>query len=158
MISLDIPGLGALNLEVLVLDYNGTLALDGEMLDPVPEGIRRLVQESGLEVHILTSDTFGTVAQQCRELPVTVRVLQSRNHTAEKATYLEQFGERQVVAVGNGANDERMLREAALGIVIIGTEGCSTTALQAADVVVNRVEDALGLLLSPKRLVATLRR
>ncbi|WP_306425013.1 HAD family hydrolase [Acididesulfobacillus acetoxydans] len=158
MIGLDIPGRGALNLEVAVFDYNGTLAVDGQMLGPVAEGIRRLVEEYGLEVHILTSDTFGTVNQQCRELPVTIQVLRSKEHTAEKAAYLERFGERQVVAVGNGSNDEDMLKRAALGVVIIGGEGCSSRALTAADVAVNRVEDALGLLLNPKRLVATLRR
>lgn len=158
MINLDIPGLGPFKLEVLVLDYNGTLALDGQMLTPVQEGIRRLVVESGLEVHILTSDTFGTVVRQCQELPVSVRVLQSRDHAAEKAAYLEQFGKRQVVAVGNGSNDELMLKQAAVGITIMGPEGCSSSALLAADVVVSRAEDALGLLLNPKRLVATLRR
>ena len=32
MLRTDIPGFGSLRIEHLVLDYNGTLALDGRML------------------------------------------------------------------------------------------------------------------------------
>lgn len=63
MIQVLIPGRGALSLEILVLDYNGTLALDGQMFESVRESIQQL--SSFLEIHILTSDTFGTVEQQC---------------------------------------------------------------------------------------------
>lgn len=156
MLHVDIPGLGSFDLEVLILDYNGTLACDGILAEPVKEGIRRMAEL--LEIHVLTSDTFGTVASQCRELPVQVKVLESPNHTSEKAAYLNQFSPRHVAAIGNGANDRLMLERAQVGIVVIGAEGCSTNALMAADVAVNRIEDALGLLLKPQRLVATLRR
>jgi soluble P-type ATPase len=51
-----------------------------------------------------------------------------------------------------------MLREAAVGIAVVGPEGPAVGALATADVVVASLDDALGLLRSPKRLVATLRR
>jgi soluble P-type ATPase len=41
---------------------------------------------------------------------------------------------------------------------VIGREGTAAALLGAADVVVTRIEDALDLLLDPRRLVATLRR
>jgi len=50
-----------------------------------------------------------------------------------------------------------MLREAVLGICIIESEGASSTAIQAADVVCRSASEALSLLLNPKRLIATLR-
>ena len=156
MLSIHIPGRSDLRLEVLVLDYNGTLALDGKMSERVKEHIVRLAEY--FEVHVLTSDTFGSVAQQCRALPVRVKVLASSNHTEEKAQYLEQFNPRQVVAVGNGANDQLMLKRAEVGIAVIGPEGCAVEALLSADVIVHSITEALGLLLNPKRLVATLRR
>jgi len=62
-----------------------------------------------------------------------------------------------VVAIGNGVNDARMLRAAALGIAALGREGLATAALQAADVVVASIEDALDLVLQPERMAATLR-
>jgi soluble P-type ATPase len=49
-----------------------------------------------------------------------------------------------------------MLREAALGVAVLGPEGLAVRALAAADVVVASI-DALVLLRSPKRLIATLR-
>lgn len=156
MIHVDIPGRGAMNLEVLVLDYNGTLALDGQMLESVRDNIRRL--SPLLEIHILTSDTNGTVVQQCEGLPVQVKLLDSTDHTQEKADYLLQFGSREIVALGNGANDQIMLEKAHLGIAVIGFEGASMQALRAADLVVNKIEDGFGLLLKTQRLKASLRR
>lgn len=155
MIQVVIPGRGNLNLEVLVLDYNGTLALDGKMFKSVKEILSRL--SSFLEIHILTSDTYGTVVQQCEGLSVQVKVLEGSEHIKEKADYLLQFGTREVVAIGNGANDRFMLQHARLGIAVIGLEGASTQALLSADIIVNKIEDAFGLLLETKRLKATLR-
>ncbi|TGE32913.1 HAD family hydrolase [Desulfosporosinus sp. Sb-LF] len=156
MIQVDIPGRGTMNLEVLVLDYNGTLALDGQIFKSVRESLSRL--SLFLEIHILTSDTFGTVEQQCSGLPVQVTLLESTDHTQEKADYLLQFGPREIVAIGNGANDQLMLERAHLGIAVIGFEGACMQALQSADLVVNKIEDSFGLLLVTQRLKATLRR
>jgi len=90
-------------------------------------------------------------------LPVKIKVLTTNNHTREKADYLDIFGERMVAAVGNGANDQMMLKKAPLGIVVIGAEGCATATLMAADVVVKDIKDAFELLINPQRLIATLR-
>lgn len=155
MIQVDIPGRGALNLEVLVLDYNGTLALDGQMFESVRENLHWL--SAFLEIHIITSDTFGSVEQQCEGLPVKVNLLENLDHTQEKADYLLQFGSREIVAIGNGANDQIMLERAHLGIAVIGFEGASMQTLKSADLVVNNIEDGFGLLLKAQRLKATLR-
>lgn len=155
MLKLDIPGIGAWQLEILVLDYNGTLALDGELLK-IEDEISHLAEI--LEIHIITSDTFGSVRHQYEGLPVTVRVLETDNHTLEKAEYLNLFGVREVVAIGNGANDQLMLEKARLGIVVVGDEGCSAKTLLSADVAVKSIHEAFGLLRNPKRLVATVRR
>lgn len=156
MIQVAIPGLGTLKLEVLVLDFNGTLGLDGQMLEPVKANLHQL--SPYLEIHILTSDTYGTVIQQCEGLPAHVNVLETVEHDKEKANYLLQFGAREIVAIGNGANDALMLEQAHLGIAVIGFEGAASRTLIAADVVVHQIEDAFGLLLETKRLKATLRR
>lgn len=156
MLKVTIPGRGTLVLEVLVLDFNGTLALDGKMLGSVKESLVRL--SSFLEIHIITSDTYGTVERQCEDLSVQVKVLESMDHTKEKADYLSKFNPHHVVAIGNGSNDRLMLDRACLGISVIGFEGASIQALMAADLVVNNVEDAFGLLIETNRLKATLRR
>ena len=49
-----------------------------------------------------------------------------------------------------------MLQEAALGIALIQGEGAAVQTLQSADVICTSITHALGLLLFPKRLIATL--
>lgn len=84
--------------------------------------------------------------------------MESTDHTQEKADYLLQFGSRETVVIGNGANDRLMLEQAKLGIAVIGFEGASMQTLLSADLVVNNIEDGFGLLLVTQRLKATLRR
>ena len=154
MIRVEIPGRGALEIANLVLDLNGTLATDGD----VPAEVGQRVQElsAALAVHILTADTFGT-ASRLTGLGAQVTVLGPGDQVAAKAAAVRAFGAAHTAAIGNGMNDEAMLREAALGILVIGQEGAAVRSLLAADLVVRSIEDALDLLRFPKRLVASLR-
>jgi soluble P-type ATPase len=157
MIELEIPNVGRVRLRHLVLDVNGTLALDGRLLPGVAQRLARL--RSSLDVHLVTANTHGTQDEIDRELGVkSVRVLPDRPDGEQKLAYLRGLGADEAVAIGNGANDVLMLREAALGICVLGPEGLASAALGAADVVVPDVNTGLDLLLNPRRLVATLRR
>ena len=154
--EITIPGHKSLLLRHVVLDYNGTLARDGELkaeaaalLQPLSECYR---------VHVITSDTFGSVRAQLKGFDVTVKVLESGDHTAEKSAYVEGLNAGHCAAVGNGNNDARMIESASLGIALIGDEGCSTLSLMKSDIVCKSIEEALRLLLNEKRLIATLRK
>jgi soluble P-type ATPase len=155
MIEVDIPGFGLLRLRYLVLDYNGTLACDGILLQGVPERLRTLAAK--LQVHVVTADTFGTVNEALGRLPAKVAILPRADQDAAKEQYVRQLGARSTVAIGNGRNDRRMLREAALGIAVTLEEGAAVSALTAADVACVDVTAALDLLAEPQRLIATLR-
>lgn len=154
MIELDIPGFKPLRLEHAVLDYNGTIALDGAVLPGVVDRLAALREH--LDVHIVTADTHGSARRELGE-NTHVTVLTSNNHPREKRDFVASLGSDRVVAIGNGRNDAAMLEEAAVGIAVCQAEGASTAALQAADVVCGSVCDALDLLRFPKRLLATLR-
>jgi len=151
----DIPCFKKLELIHLVLDYNGTVATDGKPALSLQKLLPKLCEI--YNVHVITADTFGSVQQQLQKYPVTIKILTSTNHTQEKADYLDTLGAAHVVAIGNGNNDAAMLKKAALGIALVGKEGCATTTLLQSDLVCNTIEDALQLLLTPKRLIATLR-
>ncbi|WP_027717289.1 HAD family hydrolase [Desulfovirgula thermocuniculi] len=155
MLAVEIPGRGRLELEHLVLDFNGTMACDGKLLPGVEERLNALADV--LTVHILTADTFGTAAQACRGIKATVHVLEPGEGAGQKERFIARLGPERTVTVGNGTNDTLMLGKAALGIIVLGPEGTSVKALLAADVVVSNICDGLDLLLHPKRLVATLR-
>ncbi|NPA28813.1 MAG: HAD family hydrolase [Epsilonproteobacteria bacterium] len=156
MINLTIPGREPLTIRSVVLDFNGTVALDGSLLPEVAERLDVLSEAFG--VYVLTADTFGSVRKALEGYQVGVRILESGDHTEEKAAFVRQLGARHCVAVGNGANDALMLKAAALGIAVIGGEGAAVDALLNADLVCKNIADALDLLTYPDRLKATLRR
>jgi P-type E1-E2 ATPase len=156
MITIDIPGRKTFHLEHLVLDFNGTLAVDGNLIDGVKE---RLQELSGkLSIHVITADTFGTVANQLKGINCHVKILEKEQQDRQKKIYIKQFGKKRCAAIGNGYNDWQMLKHATLSIVTIQAEGASSQSLKHATVVCYSVNHALDLLLNPNRLVATLRR
>jgi soluble P-type ATPase len=155
MLDLTIPGFGRLEITDAVCDYNGTLARDGRLLDGVRERIIDL--SSQLRVHIVTADTFGSATRQLQGAPCTVTILGAQGQAEAKRDFVQRLGAEHVVAIGNGRNDRLMLDAAVLGIVVTGAEGAAAASLQASDIVVCHVVDALDLLLKPTRLVATLR-
>lgn len=155
-IDITIPHCRTLLIRHVVLDFNGTLAKDGVLKAEAKALLGALCEK--YHVHVITSDTFGSVAAQMEGFDVTVKVLRSESHTMEKAQYVEGLVARFCVAIGNGNNDAQMLEDASLGIAVIGDEGCATKTLMGSDVVCKTIEDALGLLLNDQRLIATLRR
>lgn len=144
-----------MTLKHLLLDYNGTLAVDGI----VKEGVMtRLEALSGqLQIHVLTADTYGSVHEQCGAEFIRVHVIGTQDQDRQKLAYLKQLGAASTVAAGNGKNDALMLSEAALGMAVVQEEGASMKSVMAADLLYNSIEDALDALLQPKRLAATLR-
>jgi len=155
MLRISIPGFGDLSLEHLVLDYNGTLACDGEILPGVGESLSRLADE--LRIHVLTADTFGKARAGLEGLPCELVILPRDDQAAGKLDYVEQLGAEKTVSIGNGRNDRLMVKEAALGIAVILEEGAASETLMAADVVCRSVLSAFELLSRPLRLTATLR-
>ncbi|WP_456451248.1 HAD family hydrolase [Hydrogenimonas sp.] len=153
---IDIPNYKSVDIRHVVLDYNGTVAKDGKV---DPEALALMRELSTLfSVYVVTADTFGTVEKELEGTQIVVKVLTSDNHTEEKARFVDGLGPGSCVAVGNGNNDMQMLSSAALGIAVVGAEGCSTKAILASDLVCGNIVEVLELLKHPKRLVATLRR
>ena len=156
MIELNIPGTGQLQLEHLVSDVNGTLALDGQLLEGLSRSLNRL--RDRLTVHLLTADTHGRQDKIDEQLGFSAVRIQPGNEDAQKAEYVARLGAQRVMAIGQGANDAGMLKTAALGICILSREGTASTTLLAADIVVPDIFAALELIDRPVRIVATLRK
>jgi soluble P-type ATPase len=155
MLEIEIPGYRTLRLSDLILDYNGTIAFDGKIIDGVKERLEVLLRSLG--VHVLTADTFGSVRRELSGIACKLSVIPLENQVRAKVDYVRRLGSERAVCIGNGRNDMLMLKEAALGIAVIQSEGGCLQALLAADVVTTSVLDALDLLIHPLRLTATLR-
>jgi len=148
---IEVPGLNVLEFQAVLFDLNGTLGVEGK----VPEDVKKLLAKLAdrYTVVILSADTFGTLEEEFKGLPVRIERVSTG---AEKAEIAE--GYKPYAAVGNGNNDVAMLEKAELAFCVIGKEGAAVDALLASDVVVTDVRDAIEMLLDERKLIATLRR
>lgn len=156
MLDIEIPGLETLQLQHLVLDCNGTLTCDAELIDGVAQRIEALAQD--LEISVITADTHGTAHATLQPLGCALHVIDPLDQAQAKCDYITSLGAQQCVAIGNGFNDNLMLREACLGIAIVQAEGAAALTLQHADVICPDICSALDMLCKTSRLKATLRR
>lgn len=159
MIQLDIPGFGSREISRIVSDYTGTHAFAGVLRSGVKT---RLVQLAALvEVHILTSDTFGTARRELGDLPVTLNLLEGKQHDEQKRAYVLTRNPQYVAAFGNGNNDRLLLKtvrdSGGLAIAVDNGEGCAIDTILAANIFIHGSENALDLLLDSNRCKATLR-
>ena len=147
----EVPGHGRIEFNAVLFDLNGTLGVEGRVPDDVKELLEKLAGRC--TVVVLSADTFGTLEEEFKGLPVRIERV---SNGAEKAEIAEGYAP--YVAVGNGNNDVAMLEKAELAFCVIGREGATVDALLASDVIVTDVRDAIEMLLNEKKLIATLRR
>lgn len=156
MLEITIPGRGELRLQHLVTDVNGTLAVDGQLLDGLAK--RLIALKDRLTIHLLTADTHGRQALIDQQLGLTAIRVRSGDEAAQKAAYVRQLGAETVVAIGQGANDATMLKEAGLGLCVLSAEGIAVETLLSADLLMPDIFAALDLLEHPVRIIASLRK
>lgn len=156
MLEIQVPGQTALQLKYVVSDINGTLSLDGKLLPGVAAAVARL--KGQLDFYLLSADTMGTAAEIAKTLGATLHVIQPGHEAKQKAAFVHELGEDSCVTLGQGRNDAKMLKRAAVGICVISREGTAVQTLNAADLVVPDILAAFELLEKPMRLVATFRK
>ncbi|HUL37541.1 MAG TPA: hypothetical protein VLW47_07635 [Thermodesulfobacteriota bacterium] len=153
--KIEIPGWGNMDIENIVIDLNGTIATDGRIPLDVKEKMKPLTKIG--KIYILTADTQGTANEEASGMNVELIKIPEESSKNGKVEFLKTLDLELTVAIGNGNNDQLILKEAALGIAVLGDEGVSVSAMKSADIVVKSIHDALDLLLKPKRLIATLK-
>ncbi len=155
MIEFQVPGMGKVEIKNVVFDLNGTLSMNGTISQDVEKKIRQLSQR--VNVFILSSDTRGNLKELAEKLGVNYRRVSSSPESAAKEKFVEELGSENTIAVGNGKNDELMLKKAKLGIAVVGEEGACSSAILNADIIVINPLHALELIMDPQKIVATLR-
>jgi soluble P-type ATPase len=155
MIRIDIPGWGNMDIENIVFDLNGTIATDGKISSEMKEKINLLSKQ--VRVYVLTADTQGTATEEVKGMNIELIKITDEDSKIGKFKFIEDLDLEKTVAIGNGSNDQLILKEAGLGIAVLGDEGVSISAIKNADIVVKNISDVLDLFLKPKRLIATLR-
>lgn len=151
----EIPGRNNIKIENIVFDYNGTIAIDGRLIDDVKELINKLAEATN--IYILTADTYGTVENECIGINAEVLTFPKENAGESKKEIVKKLGGDKTICLGNGYNDILMFKEAILSIGIIEREGASGKLLANADIVSRSIIEALEILLNKNMVKATLR-
>jgi soluble P-type ATPase len=158
-IAIDIPGFGSRQIYTMLTDYTGTLARSGRLEVAVREHLARLSES--LDIHVITSDTFGLAEGELQGLSVNCQRLEGERHDLRKEEYGKRFGLQHCVVLGNGNNDRLLLKAAkeagGLAIAVDNGEGCATEALLNANLFIVGAVNALALLLEPRACKASLR-
>ncbi len=154
MISIERPGQGNLEIEFILIDFEGTLASDRRVHPKAKDKINLLSKRT--KIYILAKGEKEGVEESLRRVKAEIFYLMEGDFSRRKLDLLRQLGPTRTVAIGNGGDDAPMIEEAGLGICIISKEGTSAEAMKRADVVVLNILDALDFLLKPLRQKATL--
>ncbi|NWF93589.1 MAG: ATPase P [Syntrophaceae bacterium] len=154
MITIQRTGRDPLEIEFILVDFEGTLAFDRRVHPKAKDKINLLAKRT--KVYILTKGEKELMEEVLGRVRAEVYYLTEGEASQRKLELLQQLGATRTVAIGNGLDDAPLLEEAGLGICVIGKEGASAETMKKADVVVSDVVDALDLLLKPLRQKATL--
>lgn len=129
---------------IILLDLNGTIATDGKIKEGVKERLTILKERA--EIYILSADTFGTLNDIAKSLNVKGMKVDREKYGSEKIAKLKILEElkkenpnKKIIAIGNGNNDELLLKNADLGICVIGDEGAWSKTILSSDIVVKDI-------------------
>ena len=147
------PNKETINIENIVLDLNGTLAVNGRVSEKTKQLVLELKQLK-YRVVLISGDIRGNAAEIAKELDLELFL--GANSFA-KAEQMQRFDKERTAAIGNARIDIGTFQNAKISIATIQSEGIHTGILQYVDVLVPTIEDALGLFIDVKSLEATLR-
>ena len=105
---IEVPGYQTLDIRKLLLDYNGTIAVDGLIRESVKERLKELSEQ--FEIFVLTADTHGTARKECEGLGVKVHISRSGMRWITSFVYWKRKILYIVSASEMGAMIERCLR------------------------------------------------
>ncbi len=167
MIPIERPGLNPLEIEFVLLDFDGTLATDRRVHPKAKDKINLLSKRTNIYIfvnpptHPFNKGGEGgilakeLIEERLRKVKAEIIYLTEGDSCRRKLDLLRHLGPNRCVAVGNGVDDAAMIEEAGIGICVIGKEGSSGEAIKNADLVFADILDALDFLLKPLRQRAT---
>ena len=154
MISILRHGQEPLDVDFIVMDFDGTLASDGRVHPKAKDKMNLLAKR--VKIYILAKGEGKRVEDVLKKVRAEVVYIAEGGASQAKLDLLRQLGGSRTVAIGNGVEDAPMIEEAGLGICMLSQEGTAASTLQKADLVFTSILNALDFLLKPLRQKATL--
>ena len=157
MRKINIPNYRIIIIKNILFDINGTLQFQGKISSELIIKFNEL--KKIYKIYLISADTRGNLKDIAETLDVDYIKIKPQEITEAEAKNNEliRLGKDVTVAVGNGNNDALMLKNAVLGIVILGNEGASIKSMMNSDVALPDPLSALNFLLDEKIMIATLR-
>jgi len=147
-------GVGEIELNTIILDLNGTLAVSGEIVEGCKERIQKL-KELGYKIYLFTGDQRGNATLQASKLGIEVKIAKN---TEEKATLTNNLDVEKTVAIGNARIDIGTFTPSKLRIGVLQAEGIHCSILPYIDILTPTINNALDLLIDPNIFSATMRK
>lgn len=150
----DIPGVGILEIDTLVVDSNGTLTVKGGIVPGVIERIHQ-IQAMGVNVVMISSDQRGNARNLALSSGISYH---EANNAREKEDILISLGSKNVAAIGNARIDIGLFVQSLISIATLQAEGIHKDIIDHVDVIIPSINDALDFFLDPNTLIATMKR
>ena len=147
-------GLGEIELDTIILDLNGKLAVKGKTVEGCKHRIEKL-KELGYKIYLFTGDQRGNASVQASKLGIEVKLAKT---TEEKAKLTNELPVNTSVAIGNARIDIGTFLPSRLKIGVLQAEGIHTGILPHIDILIPSINDALDLLIDPDIFNATMRK
>ncbi|MEG0371042.1 MAG: ATPase P [Clostridium sp.] len=152
---INIPGRGEINIEYIIFDYNGTIAVNGSIKEDIKEKLSKI--NNIVNTIVLTADTYGSAKRECDKVGLTTKIFPKENAGEFKKDIVQGLGAKRCLCIGNGYNDIGMCSIAVLSIGVIEGEGMCSSLINNTDIVVSSIDSALDIILNKERIIATLR-
>lgn len=149
----NIPEVGEIEIDTIVLDLNGTLSVNGQVVDGAKERLSAL-RQMGFEVILFTGDQRGTAGDLCSDLGIKFHKAVT---SKEKEELFLKLDVEKTAAIGNARIDNGTFKHAKISVATLQAEGIHTGILQYVDVIVPSINDALDLFIDKNSLCATMR-
>ena len=154
MIPLQRPGREPLEIECILIDFEGTLATDRRVHPKAKDKMNLLSKRT--KIYILAKEPREPVETVLRKVKAERIYFKEGEGSQTKLNLLHQLGEHRTAVIGNGVDDISAIENAGLGICVMSREGTAQEAIGKADVVFMNILDAFDFLLKPLRQGATL--
>jgi soluble P-type ATPase len=154
MIILQRPGQEPLEIEFIMLNFEGSLATDQRVHPKAKDKINLLSKRA--KIFVFTTGEKARVSEVLRNVKAEVIYLKEGEASRGKLDLLQHLGPHRAVAIGNGMNDMEMIEHSGLGIGVMSREGTLAEVIGKADLVFMTILDALDFLLKPLRQKAVL--
>ncbi len=154
MIIIQRPGLEPIEIENIIIDFEGTLAQDRRVNPKAKDKINLLSKRT--KIYITTTQDKDIMEKVLKKIKAEIIFLKEGESTEGKLNLLRVLRAEKTLFIGNGYDDREVMKDVAFGIAVIGKEGTSVETIKIADILFFNIIDALDFLLKPLRQKATL--